>query len=248
MRVLFLILLSLASQSAPKAVNKTKTVEGNKKAQYGRNEAVLQGFVSDERVVIEEISAAYQQSDSYDPRTDRLYRLYLKATIGGVIIALIGIGFIWFQTRATKHSVDSLRSAERAWILVTLDHPEGPHARYDWALSIKNCGRTPARVTLAFGDLTDTLELGEPPTYKPSILPSPKLLAPQEEWQIADVSSLYRTELTGYYGYIGYRDTFSDKGERITRFCYELRTVKNPVGGTDQKWFPAGPQSYNDYT
>lgn len=184
------------------------------------------------------------KDDSHDP----LYRAYLWATIIGVVVALFGVGFISFQTKATKETVNSLRSAERAWILVTLEHPNELHLRYMWVLTIKNHGRTPARVTAAFGDMTDKLPVAEPPKYRTSILPGPKLLAPQEEWQIADVSTLNPTPIVCYYGYIEYRDTFSNKGERFTRFCYELKSVAGATGVAQQKWFPAGPKSYNDYT
>lgn len=47
-------------------------------------------------------NAQQKNGHAYDPRKDTLYRAYLWATIGGVVVALGGIYAIYRQTKATK--------------------------------------------------------------------------------------------------------------------------------------------------
>ncbi len=63
------------------------------------------------------------KEEPYNPAKDTLYRAYLIATIGGVLIALAGIGFIWWQTKQIKRQTEHLESqiniqqrSSRQWV------------------------------------------------------------------------------------------------------------------------------------
>jgi hypothetical protein len=63
---------------------------------------------------VEKPDTQCKQSDSYDPRNDTLYRAYLIFTIAGVCVALLGIGAIYLQTRATREAAEATRDSAEA--------------------------------------------------------------------------------------------------------------------------------------
>jgi hypothetical protein len=56
---------------------------------------------------IDHIQAENQQQASYNAQNDCLYRIYLGATIAGVIGGVIGVGLIFWQTILLKQTVNS---------------------------------------------------------------------------------------------------------------------------------------------
>jgi hypothetical protein len=118
-------------------------------------------------------------SDSYDAGHDLLYRLYLVATIVGVVGGFLGIIVLIRQgsllrksTKAAENaanaatdSANALKNAERPWILVAeadrsaenlkspeipKDHPQTHLAAY---VTFKNYGNTPAFITKLIGGI-----------------------------------------------------------------------------------------------
>jgi hypothetical protein len=77
--------------------------------------------------VIEEPKAKSKEQKAKEDSLDALYRRDMKATIGGVLGAFIGLAVLIWQTiltrkaaNAAKASAEALISAERGWVMVDL--------------------------------------------------------------------------------------------------------------------------------
>jgi hypothetical protein len=55
-----------------------------------------------------------KESDPYNPRHDFLYRLYLGATVLGVLGGIVGVGIIFWQVMLLRQSVDASAEQSRA--------------------------------------------------------------------------------------------------------------------------------------
>jgi hypothetical protein len=190
----------------------------------------------------------FLNNDTYDPLSDRLYRIYLFATVIGVIGAWIGIGFLYHQVKAANKTAEGVTLAERAWVLVTIkEESQGNAGFYDVVLT--NHGRTPARIIEAVGEtliIKKSNKLQQ--TAHRNILPGIKLLAPQEAWTILTFAANVELAIPGeesiefFFGRAAYRTLFDKETAtpHYTRFCYRL--MANGV------WQVGGASSYNDYT
>jgi hypothetical protein len=214
-------------------------------AQDARNEtstrqhnSVIERYLFHARTIYEH-DGSNEQSSPYDASSDTLYRIYLGATIIGVLGAWIGIGFLYHQMKAAN-------KAERAWVLVTIEDEErGNYGIYE--VTLTNHGRTPARIIEAYGDLIKVTPPDDLSQFaQRDILPAAqKLLAPQETWRIhafgtnaetPDLGSAYQEFFCGHVAY----KILSDDKPHYTRFCYYLRVTG--------KWQVGGPPAYNDYS
>jgi len=169
-------------------------------------------------------------------------------------ITAIYVLFSIFTYYAIKHQGAGQVSAERAWVLVTLDMVSSGNMQAAYCVTLTNHGRTPARIIEARGDLRelpDTETLTKLP--QTNILPAIKLLAPNERWDISafgihvdftDFSPLdaAKGKQEWYFGYVAYKTIYDRKFDppHYTRFCYRFCVNK--------RWQVGGPPSYNDYT
>ena len=157
---------------------------------------------------------------------------------------------------AAKDSADALVSAERAWLLAEMDHPERPHTYYEYTLYLRNHGSTPARIEGIFWDVKAIDSIGELPPISSFGLPElcPQFIAPKGAHEINAVfpnkkvsdekwSEIVRDQTGGKYvicyGYVKYSGIF--KGERCSWFCFGYNGLLD--------WFvPIGPDEYNKAT
>lgn len=147
---------------------------------------------------------------------------------------------IEISAEAARLSADSLKNAERAWLLI---RPEAftlaPSNRFDWV--VKNAGRTTATISAAnvrCRTLAGTERLPANPEYREAIIVPNIPVSPGEVlnfWSYfetetgdlgltdADMQGIVnrRVELVAY-GYVKYADSFGEEHE--SRFCYHYAT------------------------
>jgi hypothetical protein len=63
---------------------------------------------------IGEESIRYEERDPYDPRDDCLYRLYLAATVLGVVGGIIGVSLLFWQTSLLRLTVEDSSEQSKA--------------------------------------------------------------------------------------------------------------------------------------
>ena len=120
--VLLLIFATGFQQAKPDTSTKESSVNKGNAQQETRNEDqpptkmlpdVTIQECDDCSFAVEAPNARAKQDDPYDAGKDSLYRAYLKFTIAGVVIAMLGVGAIYLQTRAIAQSADATaRSAK----------------------------------------------------------------------------------------------------------------------------------------
>jgi hypothetical protein len=220
---------------------------------------------------VEKPACQPEKANTYDPGHDTLYRAYLWFTIGGVLLALAGIGVVYRQGQVIKN-------AERAWITVSPTEwspplrSDGPHqlrGKNVFRARLTNAGKTPARVIGASLRyiLIDSLEaLPKLPEYGASE-PEPELIvAPHEATDPQDILTTYavlETESDGMlswadhsaiiegtmilyaFGFIRYLDVHGK--ERETRFGYHYAMSK-PNEVMKPAFRQAGPAIYRRVT
>jgi hypothetical protein len=199
-----------------------------------------------------------ENGNTYDPRTDCLYRWYLRFTIIGVVGGFIGIGvLVWqaFLTRksveAAKKSADALMNAEQAILVVDKGEWEFDGTQNIFKWSIANSGKIVATVFAVNGSLQigDSGEL--PPDvsvydYRPVHERIEIIISPGSDnnpmWDIPlkpnkNISEIERegvlggTKYSWACGFYSYRDVF---GRPFTqRFCYRWNSDNHSfyVGG-----------------
>ena len=155
-----------ASEPSPKQVHSSKKPTDTKQAQPEPTPALATPTAVPSpsplrQETIEEKAPANKQ-EQYDAASDKLYRWYLRATIIGVGVAVIGFGLLIVQTianiraaNAAKESADAaLKSAtavidsERAWIVADPETPP-PFVKDHITriiIRLRNVGKTPARI------------------------------------------------------------------------------------------------------
>jgi len=120
-----------------------------------------------------------ETTNAYDASKDCLYRLYLLATIAGVLVACGGIYAIWKQTEATKQSAkaaeDSVKlqqSSQRQWVnLEKWDVSKVNTSRTLLAIHFEIVNRTTVPLTLHYV-ITKTAD-GKTNTSVPASLLTP---------------------------------------------------------------------------
>jgi hypothetical protein len=125
------------------------------------------------------------KKDEYDPRRDRLYRWYLRATIIGVVGGFIGIGVLIWQAILNRRSAnaalmnaEAVINAERAWIDIDLIRA-GPIYKF----ILTNRGKTHgivSKLTLIYDQMT-----------KEDYKALPRRLEAQEEWGSREPLEMY---------------------------------------------------------
>jgi hypothetical protein len=111
--IFILLIASPLQQSQPNSGVKKGAVQENHSQKHSgsddkhtpkpASDAVLDGCS------VQTPTGQNQTQDTYDPRKDTLYRAYLGFTIAGVFLALLGIGFIYKQTRHIGAQTEYLR-------------------------------------------------------------------------------------------------------------------------------------------
>jgi hypothetical protein len=96
-------------------------------------------------------------SAQYDPRSDRLYRWYMRATIIGVGGGFVGIALLTWQAILSRNNVNALVAGQRAWVMVDIElEPEGMVVtesgndrtyNVQVVMKYRNDGQTPAWIT-----------------------------------------------------------------------------------------------------
>jgi hypothetical protein len=213
--------------------------------------------------VMGEVDVRLEQGDSYDASKDLLYRLYLLFTIFGVIAAMIGLGVIYVQTKATKEAAraallnaQALINSQRPWIAIRTKEPKTPDSFEFQAICLSGI---PAKIIHSYADW-QTVDRGKSlqPIYKIEMLQYPFLLAPPDgPRKIYDFSveslkanvplwkEIQELDKTLYFlGKVEYIDelSFDSAGKHViheTRWCYGY------IGGAI---FRSGPPESNDYT
>jgi hypothetical protein len=186
----------------------------------------------------------------------------IQAAMLGVQILTLG-ALIWYaietmkirlaaqrQSERMSKTADGVTLAERAWVLVNIQFsPERGNDGDLYRITLKNHGRTPARIVEAVGETviikkSDTLQQ----TAHRNILPGIKLLAPEESWIILTIAASFEAAMPGkesiefFFGHVAYKTLFDAETAtpHYTRFCYQLMA--------NGWWQVGGPSSYNEYT
>ena len=197
------------------------------------------------------------QGNSYDAGRDSLYRLYLIATIIGVVGGLIGLGIIWKQTKHTAIATEAANAnakaminAERAWVMVDLQwSPVDLKVAYGSGQSgdtvdvtvlclCWNAGKSIGWITEKWATLKVYDRIPEHPdfsdnqkVFQHSVQPiaSEKSDDGVRVWLNAPGTHEDRLRRSFViYGYVKYRTIFGKEGEtRETRFGYVLTPQTN---------------------
>jgi hypothetical protein len=151
--VIALVLLTYASaqQSKPSVRSKDASIE--KRNSQQKTGAVQQDPANNPAALIgsclgcfaeQNPDAENKQTEPYNAKTDTLYRIYLGATIAGVLFALGGILMIYRQTsaikestKATQYAVELQQVALRQWVNTR-----------NWASHIFSAGEHPERLRI----------------------------------------------------------------------------------------------------
>jgi hypothetical protein len=184
MRLFLIAALLLSWQSTPLAKNRIGEQNAGRKANQEQQEVGSPAPV----VSIGECFGCFQESapthhqengNLYDPRSDTLYRWYLRMTILGVVGAFLGLFILFLQTRHTGRQVAALMNAERAFLIMDgtpeLDDAKMPYPSFVYKLA--NIGKTPAILVEAYG----RLQIGRqdnPVPPDPSIYDHDKIIYP----------------------------------------------------------------------
>jgi hypothetical protein len=168
------------------------------------------------------------------------------------------------HARAAKDTAESsllhaksIINSERAWVVVKMQKRP---TNESFVLSLKNCGRTPARISIV-KQLETFIPPGEPLKVdadfryeQPLRFMHPPMLIPREKWEARDFVTTLREVLPEptltevrqsrmrywIYGKVEYTDTITFE-RRETRFCFFYSpTLDEMVVG--------GPVGANDYT
>jgi len=199
-----------------------------------------------------------ENGNAYDPRTDCLYRWYLRFTIIGVVGGFIGIGVLIWQAILTRESIvaanksaNALMNAEQAVLkIISIEIVSFQDNWFTYRLA--NIGKTAATLYATHGSFQvgdSKLNPPDPSIYTAKVGLRPEFiiesdfsdnagytftekhekLAPE---QVADVQS--GKQFLWACGFFSYRDNF---GRPFTqRYCY--------LWGKDYRLKPAGPWEY----
>lgn len=176
---------------------------------------------------------------------------------------------------AAKESADSIKSAERSWVLEEIVFssflPQIDHVPEDFqmvaGIELTNHGRTIATVTdakLRFHTVQVDPGIPETPSYDGheiylGIGEYGKILAPGQHYllgkQFEDGIALTAEQvhhiydgsvLLYYYGRVDYTDVFNDR--HFTQFCYLYDVPKRTEGMIPEGFRSLGPSQYNKAT
>lgn len=205
------------------------------------------------------VEGATKRNEHQNNAPELLYRAYLWATIIGVGVALVGLGFVYWQIKigkqtaeAAKASADALINIERPWLLVS--HAERRVANAVGGKSylvfkVTNYGNTPAEITDVGGGWAVFINIDEMPKEPEyghagfyNDRPIPK---DQQSGEIViqyDRSKhVANSHLIGF-GFIKYRGAFAGRdtpSPYVTRFSYCFTQFGNN---------PCGLPGYNSHT
>lgn len=201
------------------------------------------------------IESKTSKTDPYNESHSILYRASLLATIGGVIVGLIGLGFIWRQfnlaklaANATKESAEGFKNSERAWIIVDIKSTEKSSEGVEFvgqgstSISISNYGKTPAKIKQVFvrsdklqnASALDNLSLSKDDRLASLENTLVGLTAPREEGYYIPVETIKGGSGAGQetvfiWGVVCYEDIYHR--QLYTRFLYKCspRSYREPI-------------------
>jgi hypothetical protein len=199
----------------------------------------------------------------YDASTDLLYRLYLGATVIGVVGGLIGLRLLYKQLVATqkaadaaKASADHIMNSERAWVFLDIDllgskvwritTGQTQRTRANFSFRCRNVGKSPAWITAKIvhfqiydsdspPKLPDIESLGRF-EYGPEPMDAGGDKTSDPSWETDGTPGYGKFSLV--LGVVKYHDIF---GEHITVCGYSMSTDEKKlerIAGSD----------YNQYT
>jgi len=214
-------------------------------------------------------------SERNGPSWYGFFRWPIGTTTWAIILTLMAIAEQTKQTaiaaKATRQATEHLIASERAWVLASRvelssgakDAPEGNRQVFIHCAA-KNHGRTPARVLglkalWAHGPISDPGQTWDESLFSPDEQISPRWVILPDKLTALNCpvpgfsatpgqtikAPLKEGESSFIHGVIRYWDMFSEK-DRFTRFCY--RWQKSPDGLSEEGFFPAGGDRYNQQT
>ncbi len=114
-----LLLISVLLLSAMQSVIKPQTPAKQEGVHKGEAEPSQQhadnGTTDPSTRPVQTPKCSPEQYNPYDPKQDSLYRWYLRVTIGGVAVGLIGLAFLYAQHRTARQA---LEVSQRADVLI----------------------------------------------------------------------------------------------------------------------------------
>ena len=274
MRILFLI-LCVCVYGLEAGATKPQSSEKNHKEVVSRQKSIQPEGTQ------QTIATYYQtgqpnpnaKEQQYDPRSDRLYRAYLLATVIGVLGGIAGIIILIVQTIATKRaanaakaSADTLKAIERPWLLISSymlvsNQPEVIDGVQETRMAVywhfKNFGKTPA----FFDGVEGGIDIANPsdafkPVYKPPLIAVEDNVFAQEKESGPLMFTMRKLENSEwkqikegqlalvFFGVIKYRDAFRGSDcGHLTKFSYRYTAEPNPGF-----YVTFGPKEYNEYT
>jgi hypothetical protein len=168
---------------------------------------------------------------------DPLYFLYIVLT---AVSAMAAIGALI----AVEVQIRTLRSSERAWIMITPVKPQKgevfPDIAVEFKGAVRNLGKTPARIReteIQYKTVSDLLELSKAPQYKARSQRNEMIIVPTDSFPL-DVDTRSLGKIQYVYGIVVYRDVYGKRRETQFGFVYNRK----------MGWEIGGPEKYNRAT
>jgi hypothetical protein len=196
---------------------------------------------------IETPTCKAEDKNAYDPRKDRLYRWYMRATIIGVAVGVLGIFVLFIQTAAIGSQSRALKRAERAHVDVEITLPESSKL-VSHSVKLNNYGKSVAAISgYIFRHLSFPSELETAKYSEETAIRSFKdgqeinsLLPPQLPAKLGEVSIhtlLTQEEKTGkhigvFYYTVFYADIFGEDHE--TEVAYKFDWLREHLENVPQ--------------
>jgi hypothetical protein len=173
----------------------------------------------------------HENQDEYDPRSDALYRWYLRATIAGAFGAIAAIIFLIYQTVSLRRQIEIQAAGARQWVDITGWRTSLAIAEprvLEIACAISNPTSTP--IVLLMAAITANDGVTSVGSFPPNTLLRPGHPLPHETY--IDLTQKQLTQYSGAVltfhikGIVLYIDGLKDRWEQR----FELTLVCSPTG------------------
>jgi hypothetical protein len=235
------LLLICAFLSIPQS-GKNKTIT-SPNDDYQIQETKTPKITSDQHSFCEQVKIEAEYQQTYNAYYDKLYRWYLVAAIVTAITSLVGLGFLYVQSKATQNAAKAAKSSaegviniERAWVMSKIERVPSiapraiteNHTGVTCRIICKNDGKTPAWITdIRIGG--KIVELVEQLPSEPDIMSTDVVSDCTEPLGVGtdtrhdhtvQFKGLQTSNVFVIYGVVKYRDAFNT--DRKTFFGYKV--------------------------
>jgi hypothetical protein len=254
MRLFLIVALLLSWQSAPVSNDGIGEQNASRETSQGQQKVPSRApvvSIGERMGGFQEGAPTHQQENAnlYDPRNDRLYRWYLRATVVGVVGGFIGICLIFWQSILLRRSANAallnaraLMNTERARLAVDIElakHGGMIQGDQDFTVNFtvrcSNIGRTPAWIHEIMADVRMFYDL---PYKQPEFTADraehmhPRYLAAGDEplvdtYSLGCANEYDPAQYVLIYGVVGFSDVYQKDG--YCTFSYTIRPDRKGV-------------------